>query len=156
MNRRGVAALVFAVTSIGARAQGGDEPAFFDALPDLPILERAAGNAFEATPPLSAASMQGIASWYGIGFHGRRTASGERFDMHALTAAHPTLPFGTRVLVENLGNGRSVVVRINDRGPHIAGRIIDLSHAAARAIGLLGWGTKPVLVTPVPGEARIQ
>ena len=80
----------------------------------------------------------GIASWYGKQFHGRKTASGERFDMEALTAAHPMLPFGSWVRVRNLGNGRSVDVRINDRGPHIKRRIIDLSRAAARALGVSG------------------
>ena len=79
---------------------------------------------------------QGRASWYGADFQGRRTASGERFDMHALTAAHKTLPFGTRVLVRNPRNGKQVVVRINDRGPFSRDRIIDLSHAAARHLGL--------------------
>lgn len=87
---------------------------------------------------------QGIASWYGPGFHGRRTASGERFNQHDLTAAHRTLPFGTRVLVTNMRNGRSVVVRINDRGPHIRGRIIDLSAGAARAIGVKSNGVAPI------------
>ena len=85
-----------------------------------------------------AAGSSGMASWYGPGFQGRRTASGERFNTHALTAAHKTLPFGTRVRVVNQRNGRSVVVRINDRGPHVRGRMIDLSRAAARAIGLSG------------------
>lgn len=80
---------------------------------------------------------EGLAVWYGPGFHGRRTASGEPYDMHALTAAHPTLPFGTRVRVTNLKNGRSVVVRINDRGPFGGRYIIDLSYAAAKAIGAL-------------------
>jgi rare lipoprotein A len=97
---------------------------------------------------------RGIASWYGLPFHGRRTANGERFDMNALTAAHPSLPFGTRVKVRSLVNGREVIVRINDRGPFAPGRVIDLSHAAARAIGLVGFGTKRVsltLVEPDPG-----
>jgi rare lipoprotein A len=80
----------------------------------------------------------GIASWYGKQFHGRKTASGERFDMDALTAAHPKLPFGSWVRVRNLLNGRSVDVRINDRGPHIKQRVIDLSRAAARALGVSG------------------
>ena len=80
----------------------------------------------------------GIASWYGGQFHGRKTASGERFDMEALTAAHPKLPFGSWVRVKNLLNGRSVDVRINDRGPHIKRRVIDLSRAAARALGVSG------------------
>lgn len=80
----------------------------------------------------------GVASWYGKQFHGRKTANGERFDMEALTAAHPNLPFGSWVRVRNLLNGRSVDVRINDRGPHIKRRIIDLSRAAARALGVSG------------------
>ncbi len=81
---------------------------------------------------------RGHASWYGPGFHGRLTANGERFNTHALTAAHRTLPFGTRVRVVNQKTGRSVVVRINDRGPFIKGRIIDLAHSAARQIGMSG------------------
>jgi rare lipoprotein A len=81
-----------------------------------------------------------IASQYGVGdgYHGRRTASGERFDTHALTAAHRTLPFGSRVTVTNRSNGRSVSVRITDRGPFVRGRCIDLSNAAASAIGMGG------------------
>ncbi len=79
-----------------------------------------------------------IASWYGPRFQGKRTASGERFDTNGLTAAHKTLPFGTRVRVKSLVNGKEVTVRINDRGPFIKGRIIDLSKAAAQAIGLSG------------------
>jgi rare lipoprotein A len=79
-----------------------------------------------------------IASYYGQAFAGRRTASGERFNPSAMTAAHGTLAFGTRVRVTNSGNDRSVVVRINDRGPHVKGRSIDLSSGAARAIGMAG------------------
>ena len=82
--------------------------------------------------------MTGIASYYGGKFHGRRTASGEIFNKNALTAAHRSLPFGTKLKVTNLRNGRTVIVRINDRGPHVRGRIIDLSHAAAKKIGLKG------------------
>ena len=89
---------------------------------------------------------RGQASWYGGKFHGRRTASGERFDMNALTAAHPSLPFGTRVRVRNPRNGREVLVRINDRGPFTGGRIIDLSRAAAEAIGLIQAGVGPVVL----------
>lgn len=80
----------------------------------------------------------GRASWYGPGFHGRRTASGEAFNTNDLTAAHRTLPFGTRVRVVNKRTGKSVVVRINDRGPYAHGRVIDLSRASAQAIGLTG------------------
>ena len=81
---------------------------------------------------------RGLASWYGPGFHGRVTASGERFNQHELTAAHKTLPFGTRVLVQNRRTGKQVVVRINDRGPYAHGRVIDLSKAAAQAVGMSG------------------
>jgi rare lipoprotein A len=94
---------------------------------------------------------RGIASWYGHRFHGRKTASGEVYDMDALTAAHPTLPFGTVVRVQSLVNGKTVDVRINDRGPHIRKRIIDLSRGAAKALGLIdaGTGTKPVALSIV-------
>ena len=86
----------------------------------------------------------GVASYYGPGFHRKKTASGERFNMHKLTAAHRTLPFGTRVRVTNIENGKSVVVRINDRGPFKKGRVIDVSLAAARKIGLTASGTAKV------------
>ena len=86
----------------------------------------------------------GNASWYGKKFHGRVTASGERYDMHELTAAHPKLPFGTRVRVTNLDNGQVVVVRINDRGPFVKERIIDLSYAAAKKIDMLQAGVAKV------------
>jgi rare lipoprotein A len=86
----------------------------------------------------------GIASYYAKALHGRRTASGERYDMQALTAAHPTLPFGSRVRVTNLDNGRSVVVRINDRGPYVEKRVIDLSYAAARELQFISDGTTKV------------
>jgi rare lipoprotein A len=91
---------------------------------------------------------RGMASWYGDRHHGRRTANGEPFDMNALTAAHRTLPFGTRVRVLNPANGASVVVRINDRGPYAQGRIIDLSRAAAERLGLLREGVGAVLLLP--------
>lgn len=97
---------------------------------------------------------QGKASWYGLAFHDRKTASGEKFDMNAYTAAHPTLPFGTRVLVRNPSNGRGVVVRINDRGPYTGGRIIDVSFAAARALGIVGLGTRNVVLLEAPPGAE--
>ncbi len=88
----------------------------------------------------------GIASWYGDFFHGRRTANGEIYDMNALTGAHPTLPLPTYVAVTNLANSRTVVVRINDRGPYHDGRIIDLSHRAAQELGFYGHGSTAVRV----------
>lgn len=89
---------------------------------------------------------RGIASWYGKKFHGNPTASGEIYDMYELTAAHQTLPLGTAVMVTNLENRRSVKVRINDRGPFLKGRIIDLSYAAARSIGMVDKGTAEVKI----------
>ncbi len=88
--------------------------------------------------------MEGIASWYGKPYHGRRTSSGETYSMYAMTAAHQTLPFDSRVQVTNLLNQKKTVVRINDRGPFVEGRIIDLSLAAARKIDMVSPGTAPV------------
>lgn len=118
-----------------------DPPA---ALPTIPL-------------PSESPDQQGVASWYGgTQFHGRKTASGERFDRHALTAAHPSLPFGTRVCVRSQVNGRGVVVRINDRGPHVPNRIIDLSEGAAKLLGMhSGLGLKTVaLFTLEPGDTE--
>jgi len=93
----------------------------------------------------------GTASWYGGKFHGRRTASGETYNQNALTAAHRTLPFGTEVVVTNENTGKSVVVRINDRGPFTGGRIIDLSRQAATAIGMINSGTARVKLEVIGG-----
>ncbi|GEM_PF-1806711 len=96
----------------------------------------------------------GTASWYGNWHHGRPTASGAPFDMYELTAAHRTLPLGTVVRVTNLDNGRSVDVTINDRGPYVDGRIIDLSKCAARAIDMVGAGLAPVKVEELPSDVQ--
>jgi rare lipoprotein A len=99
-------------------------------------------------PPVGTAE-RGQASWYGHPYHGRAAADGEIYDMETMVAAHRTLPFQTRVRVRNLGNDKTVEVRIIDRGPFVQGRIIDLSHAAAKAIDLIGPGVAPVEVTIV-------
>lgn len=128
-----------------------------DALQATNLLRRQLGESeslarVEGLPerPLAVATVQstfsGMASWYGPGFHGRTSASGERFNQHAMTAAHRTLPFGTMVEVTNLNNGTTTIVRINDRGPYSHGRVIDLSAAAASAIGMMGSGVAPVSV----------
>lgn len=96
---------------------------------------------------------RGMASWYGKEFHGRKTASGEAYDMYAMTAAHKTLPLDTYVSVYNLNNGKTADVRINDRGPFVRGRIIDLSYEAAQRIGMVGQGTAPVEIV-VLGSVR--
>jgi len=102
---------------------------------------------------LFAYEQEGLASWYGGKFQGRQTASGEIFDTNELTAAHKTLAFGTVVKVTNLENGKSTVVRINDRGPFIPGRIIDLSRAAAVAIGAAGNGVAKVRIEELPSDS---
>ncbi len=108
-----------------------------------------------APPVGSDGRQEGVASWYGPGFHGKRTANGEIYDQYELTAAHTTLPLGTRVMVTSLTNGRAVEVRVNDRGPFVGGRVIDLSYAAARVIGMIGPGTMPVRVEVIGAPVAI-
>ena len=98
----------------------------------------------------------GVASWYGHPYHGRRAANGEIYDMEKMTAAHRTLPFGTWVRVKNLDNNQTVDVRITDRGPFVGGRILDLSHAAAVSIAMVGPGIAKVKITVIPAPAVIE
>ena len=104
-------------------------------------------------------AQEGVASWYGADFHGKKTSNGETYDMYAMTAAHKTLPLGVYVRVTNTANGKQATVRVNDRGPFVKGRIIDLSYAAAKALGVVGPGTAPVHIealgyqeTGTPGQ----
>lgn len=99
---------------------------------------------------------EGVASWYGPGFHGKTTANGERFNQYAMTAAHKLLPLGTNVRVTHLGNGRSIIVRINDRGPFAEDRVIDLSRAAATRLQMMGTGTARVRVQSIGDIAQAQ
>ena len=99
---------------------------------------------------------EGIASWYGSDFHGKTTANGERYDMYSMTAAHKILPFNTQVKVTNLQNGKSIVVRVNDRGPFVADRVIDLTHTGATKIGMMGPGTARVRVETVGAVPAIK
>ena len=113
-------------------------------------------SAFVFCIPLTGFSAEfGIASWYGEKFHGRRTSSGEVYDMHKLTCAHRSIPFGTILLVTNLDNEKTVFVKVNDRGPFVRGRIIDLSKAAAIEIGLLKTGTARVKIEIVGKNTEI-
>ncbi len=107
-------------------------------------------------PAERGATQTGVASWYGPGFHGHPTASGMIYDQGELTAAHQTLPLGTKVMVTNLKNGKSTEVSINDRGPFAKGRIIDLSYAAARTLGMIGPGTIPVRIEVVDGPYPLR
>jgi rare lipoprotein A len=115
-----VRAALAALAALLVAAPTGQGPAFPDTVPEW--------------------VQQGPVSWYGPGFQGRRTANGETFDTHDLTMAHRSLEFGSEVRVTNLENGRSVVVRVNDRGPYVRGRVADLSHAAARELGFVDDG----------------
>lgn len=107
-------------------------------------------------PSFGRPMQSGMASWYGPGFHGRRTASGEKYNMYDLTAAHPSLPFGTRLMVRNARTGQTVVVRVNDRGPFKKSRILDLSYTAARQVGVFGPGTAYVEIYPAGREEPPQ
>ena len=122
-----------------------------EARPDQPRPYKALGQWYQPIPDAKGFRQQGIASWYGPDFHGKRASSGEIYDMHAMTAAHRTLPLGTLVRVRHLQNNRSVDVRINDRGPFVREheRIIDLSYAAAQQLGVVGPGTAPVEVVAI-------
>jgi rare lipoprotein A len=138
-------AVVLSIASLGAGAASG--PSSLEAAKVTPPLVKAASeHKRKITSPKSKAYQVGTASWYGEQFQGKQTASGEPFDMRDLTAAHPSLPLGTFVKVTNLRNGRSVVVRINDRGPVVDGRIIDLSYNAARSLGFKDRGLQTVRV----------
>jgi len=119
---------------------------------DAPPLAEIEGRPEPVAVSLVTSTHTGMASWYGPGFHGRRSASGEVFNQHALTAAHRTLPFGTQVRVTNVHTGQQVVVRINDRGPFSHGRIIDLSAGAAAEIGLRRMGVGRVQVEVLSGQ----
>ena len=113
------------------------------------------GKTYRVMDDATGFRQRGLASWYGMKFHGRRTSSGEPYDIYAMTAAHKTLPLPTWVRVTNLDNGKSVVVKVNDRGPFHEGRIIDLSYAAAARLGVLAKGTAPVEIVALttPGKA---
>ena len=104
------------------------------------------GQRYQPIPSADGFAEQGIASWYGKDFHGRKTSNGEIYDMYAMTAAHKTLPMNVYLQVTNLDNGRSTVVRVNDRGPFVKSRILDLSYSAANELGVVGPGTAPVRI----------
>lgn len=142
-------ALLFASGVVTARADEVDTPSpAAVAASGEPVATGAEAEAKSALAVLDDVET-GIASWYGRNFHNKRTASGEAFDAKALTAAHPTLPFDSWVRVTLLSTGRSVIVRITDRGPHIANRLIDISRAAAAKIGLVQRGAGTVRIEPL-------
>lgn len=146
MRRKGMSRTV-ALALIGLMSAAPAQAIDLGASPRLQSLEQAVAQAFDDSlavpaPPVSTyeAAGQGVASYYGAGFAGSRTASGERFNPAALTCAHRSLPLGTMLRVTNVSNGRSVTVRVNDRGPFTRGRVLDMSMAAARDIGMIRSG----------------
>ncbi|WP_232788496.1 septal ring lytic transglycosylase RlpA family protein [Macromonas nakdongensis] len=160
--RQAVCPLVLAVA--GAVPVWAVEPVPEPGLPPPLLSTVPTGSLVDAVEALHAESIdlplprsvleQGAASYYANRFHGRRTASGERYDRRQLTAAHKTLPFGTEVIVRSLRTGREVVVRIIDRGPHLKSRIIDLSHAAAEALGIRRHGVSEVQLIEKPATPQ--
>ena len=142
-------AVILSVASLGAGAASGPSSLEAAKVTQPPVLETGRHKTAKSNSPKSKLDQvkgyqEGTASWYGEQFQGRQTASGEPFDMRDFTAAHPRLPLGTLVKVTNLKNGKAVVVRINDRGPVVDGRIIDLSSSAANALGFKDRGLQTV------------
>jgi rare lipoprotein A len=139
-------AVVLSVASLGAGAASGPSSLEAAKVTKPPVVQISGHTTSHSTkaPKKAPAYQVGVASWYGDYFQGKQTASGEPFDMHDLTAAHPSLPLGTFVKVTNLRNGKAVVVRINDRGPVVDGRIIDVSYNAAQALGFKERGLQQV------------
>jgi rare lipoprotein A len=149
-------AVLLSVASLGAGAASGPNSSEAARVIKPTVVKTVSRQSAKATK--NSPYEVGTASWYGEYFQGKETASGEPFDMQALTAAHPTLPLGSFVRVTNLRNGRAVVVRINDRGPVVEGRIIDLSYNTARVLGFEERGLQRVRLDLVPrvNVARLQ
>lgn len=141
-----VAATCLVVTGCGTRQTPVRKPG-------TPKPYKVWGKWYHPIPDARGFSQKGIASWYGKKFHGRKTSNGETYNMYAETAAHKTLPFGTVVRVENLDNGKETVVRINDRGPFVSGRIIDLSYKAGKKVGIDITGTARVRITALESDS---
>ena len=151
-------AVLLSVASLGAGAASGPNSSEAAKVANKPTVQAVSRRSKQETKNSLHPYEVGTASWYGEFFQGKETASGEPFDMQALTAAHPTLPLGSFVRVTNLRNGRAVVVRVNDRGPVVEGRIIDVSYNTAHVLGFDGRGVQKVrldLVKPAT-MARLQ
>lgn len=136
-------------SSVPSRPQPAAIPPLAAIPPSSPKPYKALGQWYQPLPDARGFSQKGLASWYGKDFHGKKTSSGEIYDMYAESAAHKTLPLGTIVRVRNLDNNREMEIRINDRGPFVTGRIIDLSYACATKLGVVEPGTAPVEVVAV-------
>ena len=139
-----LAAVLWLAACAGAPTTPPSAPPVRTPAPGSPPPYQVNGQWYQPLPSADRFTERGIASWYGKKFHGRPTSSGEPYNMYAISAAHKTLPLGTWVRVHNLDNGRRLDVRVNDRGPFVAGRIIDLSYGAARELGVVAPGTARV------------
>ncbi len=147
----GLCLLVHGCRSVSTTAPPRDTPSVPTGYPKP---YRVDGQWYQPIPDADGFRQQGTASWYGRQFHGRRTSNGEVYDMYGISAAHKTLPFGTVVRVHNLHNDQQLDVRINDRGPFVKNRIIDLSYGAAQKLGVVGPGTAPVEIVVLAAPAR--
>lgn len=152
-----VVATVAILTTMGA-AHGPNTVEKTPGPASAPVAQTASAAPKPATKTAKAkpAYQVGPASWYGKDFHGKQTASGEIYNMYEMTAAHPDLPLGTRVKVTDLKNGKSVIVKVNDRGPLVPGRIIDLSYGAAQELGFTAKGVQKVRLDLVPSDKAVQ
>jgi len=127
--------------------------------PNLPPTQKpysVNGQHYQPIPDAAGFNEEGIASWYGKDFHGRKTSNGETYDMYAMTAAHKTLPMNVHLKVTNLNTGQSVVVRVNDRGPFVKSRVVDLSYSAAKQLGVVGPGTAPVRIEALGFKEKVK
>ena len=143
----------FSLSACASPAADTSAQAAATAQPDVVVKT---GKRYQPTKKIESFSQTGKASWYGPGFHGKKTSSGERFDMNTLSAAHRTLPIPSYARVTNLSNGKSVVVRINDRGPFHGNRVMDLSKAAAKELGFIHTGTANVKVEQILPNGKGQ
>lgn len=141
-----ITVLLFSLLLLSCHKVSGNSPELSPALPATQKPYIINNIKYYPIPSSSGYVETGIASWYGRYFHGRRTSNGERYDMYGLTAAHKILPMNTMLLVKNLENGRELVVRVNDRGPFVRGRILDLSYGSAQKLGIVRKGTANVRI----------
>ena len=151
------ACCMFALTMLSgcSTTQTNDEPTTPETFHKGKSTYRISGKTYHVLSSSKNYQEKGVASWYGRSFHSKRTSSGERYNMSALTAAHKTLPLSTYVEVTNLANGKKVIVRVNDRGPFRGNRLIDLSYMAAKQIGMLGRGMTDVTVKAIDKKTAV-
>lgn len=147
--------LCLIMTGCGAKAGSSSNPAKSSARTPTQVPYVIKNITYYPIPDASGYSEKGLASWYGADFHGRKTSNGERYDMYAMTAAHKTLPMNTMLLVKNITNGKEAIVRVNDRGPFVQGRVIDLSYKAAQQLKIVNPGTSKVEIVAIAEKSLL-